>query len=261
MNIVCFSGGKDSTALILWAKENLDSFQTIFCDTGWEDQITYDYIDYINKILLNGELIILKSEKYQGFADLAIKKRMIPQQNLRYCTTELKIIPTKAYINQFENVHLYNGIRAEESPKRAKMDENIFDDYFNCWVHRPLLKWTTKQVFNIQTKYNIKPNPLYKMGMSRVGCMPCIMSNHKEIKAIIKNKPEVIEKIKDLENKVGNSFFDAGYIPKWACTGRNDKTGTKFPLVDDVVKYLQGNPDQLEMFETPSCMSFYGLCE
>lgn len=40
-HVVCFSGGKDSTALVLWAKENLAEFITVFCDTGWEHKITY----------------------------------------------------------------------------------------------------------------------------------------------------------------------------------------------------------------------------
>ena len=259
-NIISFSGGKDSTALILWAKENLDSFQTIFCDTGWEDNITYDYIEYINQTLLDGNLIVLKSEKYDGFADLSIKKKRIASTEARYCTTELKIIPTKNYIEQFEDVHLYNGIRAEESSRRAAMDENMFDDYLNCMVHRPILKWTVERVFDIHKKYNVKPNPLYKMGMSRVGCFPCIMSNHKEIKILIKNRPDVIDKIRNLEKIVGTSFFPPVFIPKWACTGMS-KNGAKFPTVDDVVKYLSKDTNQTEMFEMPSCMSFYGLCE
>ena len=37
-HIISFSGGKDSTALILWAKENLEEFITVFCDTGWEQR-------------------------------------------------------------------------------------------------------------------------------------------------------------------------------------------------------------------------------
>ena len=267
-NIISFSGGKDSTALVLWAKENLDSFQTIFCDTGWEDKITYDYIEYINKTLLDGKLIVLKSEKYDGFVDLAIKKKMIPYSSARFCTQELKIIPTKKYIEQFEDVHLYNGVRAQESSRRAKMEETVFDDYFKCWVHRPILKWTHQEVFDIMKKYDIEPNPLYKMGFSRVGCMPCIMSNHQEIKQIIKIKPEVIDKIRNLEKSVSKAqgevqatFFSPNYIPQKYCTGINKKKGTKFPIVDDVVKYLTRFDGQMSLLEESACMSFYGLCE
>ena len=72
--IISFSGGKDSTALILWAKENLDEFETVFCDTGWESDETYEYIQYINLMLLSGKLIVLHSKDYSSFEDLSIKK-------------------------------------------------------------------------------------------------------------------------------------------------------------------------------------------
>ena len=250
MNILCFSGGKDSTALILWAEENLDSFNTIFCDTGWEDEQTYNYIDYINEKLLKNKLIKLKSEKYDGFIDLAIKKQRFPSTNARFCTQELKIIPMKNYINQFDNVHLYNGIRAEESFRRSQMDETVYDDYFLAWVHRPLLKWVVKDVLNIIKKYDIELNPLYKQGMSRVGCMPCIMCNHKEMRNIIKNKFDVIEKLIKYENEIGHTFFPPNYIPDWACSMKSDK-GTKYPTINDIVKYLQKDKNQQEIFEQP----------
>ena len=139
------------------------------------------------------------------------------------------------------------------------MKMTLFDEDLNAHIHRPLLRWTSDEVFAIMKRYDIRPNPLYKMGMSRVGCMPCIMANHKEMINIIKQFPERIEKLKDLENQVGKSFFPPDYIPNKFCTG--DSNGKKFPWVDDVVKYLQKNPNQTEMFEMPTCMSFYGLCE
>ncbi len=78
-HIVCFSGGKDSTALVLWAKENLPEFTTVFCDTGWEHPITYAYIQEINDSLLKGRLITLTSKKYpKGFVQLAELKGRVP---------------------------------------------------------------------------------------------------------------------------------------------------------------------------------------
>lgn len=97
------------------------------------------------------------------------EKKRAPSVKARFCTTELKLNPVVEFIHEklsnYE-VHLYNGIRADESHSRSKMEEAEFDgDYFGTWIHRPLLKWSAEDVFNIHKKYNIEPNPLYKLGL------------------------------------------------------------------------------------------------
>lgn len=51
-HVVSFSGGKDSLATLLLALENCrtGSVSVIFCDTGNEHQITYDYLTYIEEV-------------------------------------------------------------------------------------------------------------------------------------------------------------------------------------------------------------------
>lgn len=261
-NIISFSGGKDSTALILWAKENLESFDTIFCDTGWEDPITYEYVQHINETLLDGKLIILKSDKYDGMEDMCIQKGRAPSVVARFCTEQLKMIPTKKYIESLDvDVCLYVGIRADESPARAKLSESCWHDLYKCEMKRPLLKWTADDVFAIHEKYKVEPNPLYKMGMKRVGCMPCVLCGIKEMKSVIRNRPQAIEKVRQFEERVGKTFFGIDFIPEWAMKSVHNETGKKVPYIDDVLRYVQDNPDQEEMFELPSCMSYYNLCE
>ena len=46
--IITFSGGKDSLASLLWTREHITkNFTTVFCDTGWEHPLTYEYINRI----------------------------------------------------------------------------------------------------------------------------------------------------------------------------------------------------------------------
>lgn len=48
--IITFSGGKDSLAALLWVRNNMSKkFTTVFCDTGWESDLTYKYIDEVDK--------------------------------------------------------------------------------------------------------------------------------------------------------------------------------------------------------------------
>lgn len=109
-----------------------------------------------------------------------------------------------------------------------------------------------------------RPNQLYYMGRKRVGCDPCIQSNHLEIKAAVKYSSDTIERLKLAESKIGSSFFPPKYIPSRFCSGI-DKKGKRFPFVTDVINYLCGsdyNPELFSHVEEPhNCMSFYNICE
>lgn len=262
INIISFSGGKDSTALILWAKENLPEFQAVFCDTGWEHDLTYQYIRYINDTVLDGKLITLRSEKYKGFEDLCVKKQRVPSSQARYCTTELKLVPMKKHIKSLNEIAiLYLGIRADESISRSSMPKSQYSNYYDCEVVRPLLRWTADECFAIMKRYGVEPNPLYKMGFSRVGCAPCIMARHSEVRIIIQRFPGAIDSIRSIEEKTKRTFFPVNYIPQQYCTKRDKKTGVMCPTIDDVVKYLSGGENQVELFKESYCMSIYGICE
>lgn len=297
--VISFSGGKDSTALILWALEQGWEFETVFCDTGHEHPLTMEYIEEINQKLLGGKLITLRSKKYPGgMREMVEKKGRCPSTLARFCTVELKIEPMFAWIfEQKEDLIIYQGIRADESQARAKMSAT--DSYFSlqekweqelslpkesrtlksqpmrykevmawredydCEVARPLFNWSGKQAIDFHTKHNLEPNPLYKKGAKRVGCFPCVQVNHPELKNLSLFFPEIWDGIKDLEKINNSSFFPPNYIPKKRCTGFDQESKKPFPWASDVKEYILGEErfEQLSFMEPLSCMSQYGLCE
>jgi 3'-phosphoadenosine 5'-phosphosulfate sulfotransferase (PAPS reductase)/FAD synthetase len=266
-NIIQVSGGKDSTATLLWAIEKGLTFEAVFCDTGWEAEETYEYLNNLEKAL-NIEIIRLYPKL--GFVDLAKKKKRFPSTKARFCTTELKVVPFVDWLlAQSGEFKIYQGIRAEESNARAAM--SIADDYFKLnkgdyairrikqWlkdgntatVYRPIFELNHLQVFELHSKHNIEPNPLYKQGFSRVGCMPCIMCRHSELKLIATDRPQDLQKIIDAEKEVGRTFFPPDYI------------STKhIATVQEVAEKLT-NPNQTELFKIPKgqCKSIYNICE
>jgi 3'-phosphoadenosine 5'-phosphosulfate sulfotransferase (PAPS reductase)/FAD synthetase len=271
-HIVQFSGGKDSTALVLWARENLPEFTAVFCDTGWEHPLTYAYIQHINETVLGGKLVTVKSEKYPGgMRELVIKKQMVPNHRMRFCTEELKVLPFAAWMNDqcFDEATVYQGIRAGESPGRAKMARRVWEPLYEAWIERPLFAWAPKQVFEMHERHNVKPNPLYRLGAARVGCFPCIMTGHAELRRVSASLPELWERIAEIENSLQNrNWFPFDCIPARFHSGRRaakDGRDVTFPTHEDVRRYVMAAEEQqIRLWErcpVSGCLSVYNLCE
>lgn len=293
--IVSFSGGKDSLAALLWTREHItNNFTTVFCDTGWEHPLTYEYIHRIaDKLHL--DLVTLKSNKYDGMVDLARQKKRWPSTRARFCTEELKTKPMIDYVldEVKNNILIIQGIRAAESSARAKMQAQCtyFKYYFEPYGYdkngrpkrhsyrgkevrafraqfaddllRPVFDWSAQQVIDYILAAGLEPNPLYRMGYKRVGCWPCVMANQRDILSLARQAPERIEEIANLETKlkqgVMSAFFGPGKIPAYAIT-----SGNKYPDIHDVVHYVKWQNATGSLFDddtATSCMSYYGLCE
>lgn len=287
--LIFYSGGKDSQAALIWAvkKYGVQNCEAVFCDTGWENPVTYDHIRATTD-QLGVKLVTIKSAKYDGIIDLAIKKSRFPSTNARFCTEELKSKPAIDYVLlHSEHLIIIEGIRANESLSRSRMQAECtyfkyyFEPYgqdkegkpkfhtyrkkeiiewcksYNADKIRPMFDWNAQQVINYIQKNGQTPNLLYYQGFTRVGCFPCIMSRHREVLLIIENHPEQWANLKAKEREVGSTFFPPDYIPK-----RFTANG-KICTADDIEKYLTGKNATLDMFEqdTPSCMSAYNLCE
>ncbi|MEP8677027.1 phosphoadenosine phosphosulfate reductase family protein [Enterobacter roggenkampii] len=164
------------------------------------------------------------------FLDLCMLKGRFPSTKARFCSTELKHHPVRDWVvlpalEEFEEVILWQGVRAQESPARANLPdwEEDADDTPGLHVYRPILKWQHEDVFAIAKRHGIKPNPLYQQGCSRVGCMPCIHARKSELAEIFSRWPEEIKRVAEWERLVaacsrrGNStFFPTTHDPRRA---------------------------------------------
>lgn len=285
--LVQFSGGKDSLATLIWAKNQFgNKIKAVFCDTLWEHHYTYQHIEEVVE-KLGIELITLKSKKYDGFIGMSKDKGRFPSTKARFCTEELKVKPFIDYILGLkDNVLIIQGIRADESESRSKMESqcSYFKYYFEPYgydkkgkakmysyrkkeiqnfvrsyshdVLRPIITWNVKEVFDFIKLNGFESNPLYKRGFSRVGCMPCIMARHSEIQSIIDYEPQYFDRIMHAESTIGRTFFPPKYIPTHASGKR------KMATANEVKKYIHGKNETINLFEEKmSCSSFYSLCE
>jgi len=203
------------------------------------------------------------------FLDLCLMKGRFPSRTAQFCTQELKTIPLTEYamelIDQHGEVESWQGVRAEESAKRAKLPERE-DCGGGLTIYRPILHWTVEQVFDKHRDHGIEPNPLYKQGMNRVGCMPCINAGKDEILEISKRFPEQIKRIAEWEKIVAKASR-SGFPTFFPSPGGDTETATERGGIEKVVEWSKTKrggreQDWLRAFEEPkACSSSYGLCE
>lgn len=279
------SGGKDSSALLLWAvhESGLDraSIWPTFCNTHNEDELTYEHVRMLSREVCekNGVRAIEWLEPERGFFDLAMHKKRFPSRRAQFCTDYLKLRPTQAWVKQRmaegHTVIALSGVRADESNERSKLPEREFSDMFGCECWRPLLKWKFSDVLAIHERHNVPLNPLYGMGARRVGCFPCVNCGKREIKLVAKFRPEKIEQIREQEKRMRAAgmywtFFQANVPTKQFRTQRHEgKDGRVFmvPTIDDVISWAHTERGgrqyefQFDEDQHTACSARYGQCE
>lgn len=230
---------------------------------GWPEGVPADIVARVLAVMDKGPT-------GNPFLDLCVIKGRFPSRRAQFCTDFLKKQPLNEYANElvvrFGTVECWQGVRANESTHRATLPER--ETAAQCLelfsIYRPILRWTVEQVFEQHRKHGIEPNPLYKLGMARVGCMPCINISKDELLSISKRFPEHVDRIAEWERVVADASkrSNATFIPS-----PEDRGDGKLHDIRNRVEWAKTarGGTQYDMFrmeeETGSCSSRYGLCE
>ncbi len=163
--VVPWSGGKDSTASLLFAKEYCDEVTAIYVDTGVDMGMNKYYIEKVAE-LLNVEVVHARAPVRERISELGF-----PNKEDRWCTG-LKI---KALENEIKRIGpdvIVVGDRDAESSSRSSR-----------WVERewtgvgkvvtPIKLWSAAMVEALLISRGVPLNPLYPSGFYRLGCYVC----------------------------------------------------------------------------------------
>ncbi len=271
------SGGKDSTAVLLWIVNesgwDLSKLRVTFCDTGNEDKLTYAFLN----LLCRQVWPIKNIHPDRDFWELAKHKKRFPSRRARFCTQWLKIIPSRDHILDLQragnNVLILNGVRSAEGKahnNRADVPAFGYDDGFACDIFRPVLDWSIEDIWDIHKRYlnlgdilnlvecdpvladdkkakllakirenGIPRNPLYDVGASRVGCFPCINSAKEEIRLLAEYRPERVDFIACKELGISTMFHRKTVPASHRSKWIETKAGEKMKVatIRDVVQW------------------------
>jgi 3'-phosphoadenosine 5'-phosphosulfate sulfotransferase (PAPS reductase)/FAD synthetase len=287
------SGGKDSTALLLWAIHESglprESLRVTFCDTHNEDKLTYEHLDMLRKKVAEpagivGGIEVL--EPKHGFYEMVLKHHCFPNRRMQFCTHELKLYPTQKWVqarqNEGHTVVVLNGKRTAESNARklsmAGKPEREMSMFWGCEEWAPLMFWSIQDVLAIHQRYKVPLNPLYALGAHRVGCFPCVNCGKSDLRMVAQVRPE---KIKEIAKWERDFFKDTGIISTFFMCEKASKHFRTIKFVNSKGKEVSTAPIEkvvewaftkrggkkevatfgIETSEPKACWMNYGACE
>lgn len=192
-HVLSLSGGKDSTALAIFMKQNYPHLpmEYVFCDTGEELPETYEYLEKI-ETFLGSPIVRIRSdktwdewlEKFSGY---------LPSAKSRWCTQNLKIVPFEKYIGE-DKAFSYIGIRADEDREGYISTKTNITPVYPFKEHGI----TKEDVMRILQESGLGLPEYYKW-RTRSGCYFCFFQRKYEWLGLKKNHPDLFEKAKRYE--------------------------------------------------------------
>lgn len=282
-HIVGFSGGIDSQACARWVLNRFPPEDVILTNSdagGWEDPLTTEFVSWysahVHPVTITNAIVGdmwetpgfaetkgLCSTDPLTFEEMCRINGMSPSPKAQFCTSNLKLQPQRRWLRetfrvggQFDgwDYRRYVGVRRDESAGRQDTAVESWDEWFDCPLIAPICDWTKQMCFDYVKAAGEQINPLYALGFNRVGCAPCINSGKDDILNWNARRPEMIDKVRSMEDRLGKTFFHSV---------RSDGVPNKIDAVVQWAGTSRGGVDRLlpMMLERDGCESKYGLCE
>ena len=207
-HLVSFSGGKDSTAMLLHMLElGMQVDEIIFCDTSVEFPAMYDHVDKVEKYI-GRPITRLKNDKsfeyyllYHEYKPRPSNRRTqgysFPSSLYRWCTSKLKtdiLTKKKKSLEKNYNVIYHVGIAADEIHRIKDLNYPLIDW---GWTEADCLKYCYDKGFDW--------GGLYKL-FRRVSCWCCPLKSLSELRQLRKHFPDLWSQLLDWQHKTWRKF-------------------------------------------------------
>ena len=155
--------------------------------------------------------------------DHIARRGMFPSPTARFCTSDHKrnqiytILTRLAAQARAEGVpapvRILNclGLRAEESPARARRSPLTYDERasngrrrVDLWL--PIHGWTAAQVWRRIRASGVRHHPAYDLGMPRLSCCFCIFAPRSALLLAGQHNPELLARYVEVERAIKHRF-------------------------------------------------------
>lgn len=219
--IVSFSGGKDSTAMLLHLLELGEPIdEIIFCDTTMEFPEMYAHIEKVKKAIESYDVKFTTLKPPFDFEYLLLKKKIHKKDGgirygyswatsrSRWCTSKLKVDVVNRYLRDLKtkyNIIQYVGLAADEQYRLDRENNKAIN------VKHPLVTWgwTEHDCLLYCKNLGYTWGGLYDI-YDRCSCWCCPLQGVSSCRLLWKHHPKLWEKLKKLDREA-SSCFRANY--------------------------------------------------
>lgn len=202
MFIASFSGGKDSQVVLDLVSRVVPSndFSVIYSDTGYEIPPSLETYEQTKKLYQEQypDLQFYLSKNHQDVL-YYWDKMGSPSRMHRWCCGVMKTAPLYRLLKEIygtgkqPNVLVFEGVRAEESNRRALYDRIGKGVKHNNVVNaRPIFEWNATEIYLYLFIRQLPINEGYRNGLWRVGCSICPYSSDWSEHIVGKKYPDSI---------------------------------------------------------------------
>ena len=218
--IVNFSGGKDSSALLLATLDVTENVEALYMDSG----ITLPHtLDFVKKQAKHLGIKLHISYPEESLLELVERFGYFPMIHKPFCSIYLKIRPARHYFRSVygkQTLYKLVAVRKSESTRRSSMYDwkrrkakyyPVVDEKFNIIrddEHRgsfmvyPILHWTDQNVLDFLEKKKFKVEKDYEdFGVS--GCYWCPFYQESIYRRVLEAYPNIYDEIIALEKRLG----------------------------------------------------------
>lgn len=218
-HVVSFSGGKDSTAMLLRMIElNMPIDCILFCDTGLEFPAMYKHVEKVERDIGRP---ITRVKATEEFEYLLLDKIITRKKNtalygtsvtgygwagpkMRWCTEKLKTQPRDAFLRELRekyNVLEYVGLAADEGYRMSRKINQQAN-------HRhPLMEWgwTEEDCLKYCYDHGYDWDGLYNH-FKRASCWCCPLQSLSELRQLYRYYPDLWAKLKEWDKRTWRQF-------------------------------------------------------
>lgn len=197
--IAAFSGGKDSTAMVLAMFERGEPIdELMITPTGDELPEIIGHWDRVSGMIG----LPLTVPDGPSLSDVIESQKALPNFRMRFCTRMIKIVPAKAHVmrrqSQGYDVTMCVGLRADEEERKGIIDEKVNTRF-------PLREYGMgiDEVWQTIRRHEIRIP-------ERTDCARCYHQRIGEWYRLWLNHPDVFEDAASQEERMGATFRSPG---------------------------------------------------